>query len=195
MKVAIIGAGAIARVHARALQEVRGVELAAACDLSPGLARCFSEQFEIARWFTNHLEMLEETNPDCVFVTTPVGSHASLAADALNMHGHMADRHWVRETRSTWLWGLIIPLIAVVLAWPSRGVSLVLLGGYPLVGTRVFRHMRRRGFSQSDALCYASFCVLAKFPQAQGVLRFWWGKLRSSPSKIIEYKSPVVLGR
>ncbi len=89
MKVAIIGAGAIARVHARALREVKGVELAAVCDLSPGLARCFSEQFEIARWYTNHRQLLEETKPDCVFITTPVGSHSTLAADALQSGAHV----------------------------------------------------------------------------------------------------------
>jgi glycosyltransferase involved in cell wall biosynthesis len=108
-----------------------------------------------------------------------------------SLHGKTTERHWVRETRSTWVWGLIVPLLAMFLAWPTRGLSLVLIAGYPLIGTRVFRHMRRRGFSQSDSLLYAIFCVLAKFPQARGVLRFWWGKLRSKPSEIIEYKKPV----
>ena len=111
------------------------------------------------------------------------------------MHGKTTESHWVRETRSTWVWGLIVPLLAIGLAWPTGGISLVLIGGYPLVGTRVFRHMRKRGFSQSDSSYYAYFCVLAKFPQAQGALRFWWGKLRSNPSEIIEYKNPIVLGR
>lgn len=105
------------------------------------------------------------------------------------MHGKPPERHWVRETRSIWLWGLLLPLVSLALAWPTRGLSLALGTGYLVLAFRVYQHMRGRGFSGSDSRLYALFCVLAKFPQAQGQLRFSWGKLMAKPSGIIEYKS------
>lgn len=114
-----------------------------------------------------------------------------------SMHGKPPERHWVRETRSINIWGICLPLLILALAWPTNGLSLVLAAGYFVLGFRVYRHMRGRGFSAGDSRLYAFFCVLAKFPQAQGQLRFWWGGLTARPSGIIEYKTsaakPVTL--
>lgn len=89
MKIGIIGAGAIARIHAKALTEIPNVQISAICDLSQGVARCFAEQFQISHWYTDHRQMLETDRPDCVFVTTPVSSHTSLASDALQAGAHV----------------------------------------------------------------------------------------------------------
>ena len=89
MKAAIIGTGSIARVHARALRRVAGVEIGAVCDLSPGLARCFAEQFGGVRWFGDHSELLAQGKPDCVFVTTPILSHVPIAVDCLKAGAHV----------------------------------------------------------------------------------------------------------
>jgi GT2 family glycosyltransferase len=105
------------------------------------------------------------------------------------MHGASPERHWVRQNRSNWFWGLILPALAAGLAWPTKGLSLLLLVGYPLLGWRIGRHMRGRGFSIADARLYAAFCVLSKFPQVQGQLKFWLGVARSRPSRIIEHKA------
>ena len=102
MKAAIIGTGAIARVHARALRQVAGVELAAVCDLSPGLARCFAEQYGVSRWYTDHRLLLKETKVDCVFVTTPVASHARLAADALRAGAHVLVEKPITPSLDEW---------------------------------------------------------------------------------------------
>lgn len=105
-----------------------------------------------------------------------------------SMHGKPPDRHWVRETRSIWVWGFLLPLAILASAWPTVGFSFVLGLGYPVLGFRVYRYMRSRGFSAGDSRLYAFFCVLAKFPQAQGQLRFTLGKALAKPSTIIEYK-------
>lgn len=107
------------------------------------------------------------------------------------MHGNTPERHCVRDSRSIWFWGLVLPLFAMGLAWSTLGLSLLLLGGYPVLAWRVYRHMRGRGFAPGDSRLYAFFCVLAKFPQARGQVRFWWGRLTARPSGIIEYKSQV----
>src|SRR5262245_19361908 len=89
MKAVLIGAGAIAREHIGALQSVTGVEVAGICDLSPAMAEATAEQFRIPRWFTDHRKMLAEIGPELVHVTTPPGSHARLATDALEAGAHV----------------------------------------------------------------------------------------------------------
>lgn len=89
MKAALIGAGAIAREHLAALKAVPGVEVAAISDLSPALAEATAEQFRVERWYTDHRRMLQEVGPELVHVTTPAGSHARIANDALEASAHV----------------------------------------------------------------------------------------------------------
>ncbi len=89
MKAALIGAGQIARQHLACLKSLPGVEVAGVCDLSPAVAECAAERYGVARWFTDHQEMLREVKPDVVHVTTPPGSHARLATDALDAGAHV----------------------------------------------------------------------------------------------------------
>jgi predicted dehydrogenase len=80
---ALIGCGAIAREHLTALAELGGVEVLAVCDISSARAEAAAERFRIARWFTNHEELLAELRPDLVHVTTPPTSHFPIAKDCL----------------------------------------------------------------------------------------------------------------
>jgi hypothetical protein len=105
------------------------------------------------------------------------------------MHGGAPERHYVRETRSSWFWGVALPLLATGLAWPTRGVSLVFLLGYLILGRRVYRRVHTGDRSASDARLYACFVVLEKFPQALGQIRFHLRRLRGRPCTIIEHKA------
>lgn len=90
------------------------------------------------------------------------------------MHGREREHLWVKESASIWFWGAGVWLGALGLAKSSRGSSLALLLGYPLLVARIYARMRKRGWSASDARLYALFCVLAKFPQLQGQLQFFF---------------------
>ncbi|MGE5609507.1 MAG: glycosyltransferase [Bacillota bacterium] len=107
------------------------------------------------------------------------------------LHGRAPARHRVKETRSITLWGVILPVLVLGLLWPSGGWSLPLLVAYPLLIGRIYRHMRKRGFSPANSRLYACFCALAKFPQAIGLLRFHLDRWRSRTPTLIEYKQPV----
>lgn len=109
-------------------------------------------------------------------------------AQGAAMHGREPGRHWVHQVRSNWVWGLIVPVIALGAAWPTWGISLVLLGLYPLLGWRISRSMRRRGFGPADARVYAVFCVIGKFPNVWGQIRYHAMRLLGRNSRIIEYK-------
>lgn len=104
------------------------------------------------------------------------------------LHGGEPERHWVKETRSIWLWGLFIPLLAISGAWNTHGLSLLLLLGYPLQFARIFISLRRQNISSKNATFYALSCVVGKFAQVEGALKFLRTRLLGSKSTLIEYK-------
>jgi predicted dehydrogenase len=83
-KAALIGCGAIAREHLAVLAELRNVEVAGICDLSAARAEATAERFGIKKWFTSHRELLIESQPDLVHITTPPSSHFSIAKFCLS---------------------------------------------------------------------------------------------------------------
>lgn len=109
-------------------------------------------------------------------------------AEGAARHGHEPERHWVKESKSIWFWGVAVPVAALGLAPLTFGVSLVLLGGYPVLAVRIYRSARRRGIPAPDARLQALFGVVGKFPEALGHLRYWARRVRGTPGKIIEYK-------
>lgn len=114
------------------------------------------------------------------------GGHAYAEGSA--RHGRGPERHWVRETRSNWAWGAALPMLAVGLAPPTAGASLLLLLSYGALAVRIFRRCRRQGLSVADARLFAVFCTVGKIPQALGQARYWIGRGRGRPSGLIEYK-------
>ena len=106
------------------------------------------------------------------------------------MHGSEPERHWVKETQSAWLWGLVLPALGLAMALPTEGWSLLLLSGYPLVTYRICNYyVKHRHITTKDAAIYAFFCVLAKFPHLQGQIQFHQRRLLGEQSKLIEYKT------
>jgi GT2 family glycosyltransferase len=101
--------------------------------------------------------------------------------------GASAARDCVKELRSTVFWGIVLPLVALLGAPFSQGLSLVLLLGYPVLLLRVHGARRRMGDSPSDAFLYALFIVIGKFANIVGLAKFAVAK-RSRGFAIIEYK-------
>jgi predicted dehydrogenase len=89
MRVALIGAGQIARQHLSCLKTLPGVQVAGVCDLSPAVAESIAERYGVPAWFTDHAAMLREVKPEVVHVTTPPTSHFRLAMDALQSGAHV----------------------------------------------------------------------------------------------------------
>ena len=106
-------------------------------------------------------------------------------AQGVDLHGAPPERHFVRESRSAWFWGLAIPLVVggLVLFWWSWALVLLLI--YPLQTIRL-------------ALCgepstrgnwwRAGFLVLAKFPEMLGQIKFLFHRHLGGQSRLIEYK-------
>ena len=115
-------------------------------------------------------------------------------AEVSRLHATSPFGIWRREARSNWFWGLLVPLVALVAAPFTFGLSLVLLLGYGVLYWKIARGRRRRGDDHRTARLFARYCVLSKFPQAAGQVRYWRNRLFGRANKLIEYKGPEATG-
>ncbi|HSM81468.1 MAG TPA: glycosyltransferase [Nodosilinea sp.] len=115
-------------------------------------------------------------------------------AEGNALYGQSPEAYMVKEAKSGWLWGAIIPAMAIALSWPTRGLSLLLLLGYPLLGWKIYRYRLGQGDVPGHARLYAFLCTLSKFPQAVGQGRYWLTRWRRQPATLIEYKAMPAAG-
>ena len=112
-------------------------------------------------------------------------AYAQVAA----LHGSGPERYFVRDRRRILVWGLALPVVALALAPFTRGISLLgLLGLYALQLVHIARGCRQRGWAGRDAWAYAFFTVISRFPALEGLLVYYWRRLRGREMTIIEYK-------
>lgn len=106
-------------------------------------------------------------------------------AEGAALHGGSAERHFVRESRSDLVWGLVIPVLILALA---IGHSPWWLLGLLLYPVQVLRVAARGRWGTRRNLLYAGFVVLAKFPSLFGALTYHWRWLTHKSPRLIEYK-------
>ncbi|MEQ8384566.1 MAG: glycosyltransferase [Coleofasciculus sp. A1-SPW-01] len=113
-------------------------------------------------------------------------------AEGAAMHGEPPEQYMIRENLSGWIWGLFLPLLALGLAWFTSGLSLLLFIGYLVLVWRIYLY-RRSHFDDrpSHAWLYAIFCVVFKFPQVIGQIKYWLTRWRGQQATLIEYKTPA----
>lgn len=116
-------------------------------------------------------------------------------AEGAWLHGALPERHWVKETNRIWLWGLVVPAIALGGIPLTHDLSLWLLVGYPLLIYHTYCRLRAQGHSSSDALLYAVSCTIAKFPNILGQLQFHVNTCLGRRSTAIEYKQSLQSSR
>jgi GT2 family glycosyltransferase len=102
-------------------------------------------------------------------------------------HGRTRFRDGLVGLRSALFWGFALPVTVLLLLWPTHGLSLLLLGGYALLGWRIYRHYVREGHARSEALLMARFLIYAKFAEFLGVVRYCLNRARGR-FQIIEWK-------
>jgi GT2 family glycosyltransferase len=106
-------------------------------------------------------------------------------AIGVSLHGGPPERHWVREYRSAWIWGLWIPLgiCSSTLIFGVGALALFLI--YPLQVTRLaFRGQR----SARENWWRAAALVLCKFPEMLGELKHMIDRYADRRVQLIEYK-------
>lgn len=102
-----------------------------------------------------------------------------------------ADPERVRRVRSVLFWAGALPAIAALLAFPTRGASLLLLLGWAWPWRGLYRTTRRLR-PHRDAVVYASACLLGKLAELTGIATFAWNHVvRGRATALIEYKGPA----
>jgi glycosyltransferase involved in cell wall biosynthesis len=103
------------------------------------------------------------------------------------LHADDASHDCAKERRSTWFWGLTLPLTALLAAPATDGLSLLLLWGYLPLGWRIAQFRLSIGDNRREARLYAAFTVLAKYANGVGLLKYQFNRLHGRV-RIIEYK-------
>ncbi|HEY1191024.1 MAG TPA: Gfo/Idh/MocA family oxidoreductase, partial [Gemmata sp.] len=87
-RVALVGCGKVAGIHAAALGTVPEAELVAVCDISADRAGAFATKCG-AKPFTDLAAMLRDARPDAVVIGTPHPLHAGAAVQAAEAGVHV----------------------------------------------------------------------------------------------------------
>ena len=110
-------------------------------------------------------------------------------AQVAALHGGGEERYFVRDRRRILIWGLALPVTALAAAPFTYGISLpALLCLYALQFAHIVRGCRKRGWASRDAWAYGFFTVISRFPALQGLLDYYWRRIRGRAMTIIEYK-------
>ena len=84
----IIGTGGIAKWHAPAIRKIKGVKLAACCDLSRERAEAYAAEWDIPHVYTDYRRMLDDGKVSAVINATPDAMHAEISLAAIGRGIH-----------------------------------------------------------------------------------------------------------
>ncbi|MGE5551851.1 MAG: inositol 2-dehydrogenase [Bacteroidota bacterium] len=83
VKLGVIGAGRIGRIHASNLKsQVRGSDVIAVSDVVPEAARSLAAELAIPVWETDHRRLLENKDLDAVVICSSTDTHAQIIAES-----------------------------------------------------------------------------------------------------------------
>ena len=74
LRVGIIGLGGIARSHCSAIAELDSVEVVAVADFFEEKQRQYMDQYNIAKGYSTHTELLEDPEVDSIYMYTDGGA-------------------------------------------------------------------------------------------------------------------------
>jgi predicted dehydrogenase len=83
IRLAIVGTGSMAQTHARNFAAIKGVQLAACCDIDGQRAKAFARQWDIPRFYTDYDEMLESETIDALSNVAVDVMHAPISLAAV----------------------------------------------------------------------------------------------------------------
>jgi glycosyltransferase involved in cell wall biosynthesis len=106
-------------------------------------------------------------------------------AQGAHLHGAPPERHWVWESRRALIWGLWIPIFALLTALVFGPWSLLIFVVYPLQLLRRIQHVNGPIQRRMKFVCFE---LLARFPETIGQLKFARDQLFRRQRSLIEYK-------
>ena len=107
-------------------------------------------------------------------------------AEGAHIHGSAPEHHWVAESRRSWLWGLLLPMVIIAIALIKPIWAILLLFIYPIQWLRLSLKSSRP-FKQASFQAF--FLIIGKFAEMSGHIKFLIHRYANKQSKIIEYRS------
>src|SRR5438552_16999747 len=89
LRVAIVGCGKIADSHASQIRRIGGCEIVGVCDKEPLMGRQLYDRYPIKQHFGDLAQLLAESRPDVVHITTPPQTHFEIAELCLEWGCHV----------------------------------------------------------------------------------------------------------
>ena len=89
LRIAIIGAGSIAKRHIAAVQANPNAEIACICDMNEERVQAIAKEFGLTSYCTNYMDILNDESVDAVSILTPTFTHKSIVLEALNHGKHV----------------------------------------------------------------------------------------------------------
>ena len=113
------------------------------------------------------------------------GGHA--IGQRADLNGATIAKDCVKERKSTLVWGVFLPIVALILLIFAGCWSLLILLAYVYLAIKVYFYRRKQGENSRDAFTYAQFMPFVKIANGLGLLKFYVNKFKQS-YEIIEYK-------
>ena len=88
IKMAIVGAGSMGRLHARDIHELANTELAAVCDTNRAQADQIAAQYGVKAWY-DYQDLLAEADLEVLLIVTPHYYHPPISIAALQQGVHV----------------------------------------------------------------------------------------------------------
>jgi len=89
-KIAVIGLGGIAQlVHLPILKKLDNAEVSAVSEISKSRLNSVADKFGIKNKYTDYKELLKNDDSEAVIISTPTGTHRSIAIDVLQAGKHV----------------------------------------------------------------------------------------------------------
>ena len=177
--------GGDALIRTLALQKAGGYDAALICGEEPDLCiRLRQSGWRI--WHLDHSMTIHDAAIHSFRQWWRRTRRAGYAyAQGVAMHGAPPERHWVAESRRSWLWGLGIPAAVIVCSTFDLRLGLAMLAVYPLQWIRL---ASRTSVYRDVRWQWAGATLIGKFPEMIGQLQYWLARLRRTRQALIEYK-------
>ena len=102
--------------------------------------------------------------------------------------GNLHSDYFTTERLRVWIYGFLLPAVALLGSLVSPWVPIGILSLYLLSYIRTVRGLTQSGLPISEAVSHSLLLTLSKFPNLIGILTFWWRQLRGRSMQLIEYK-------
>lgn len=102
--------------------------------------------------------------------------------------GHLHPDYFTRERKRVLVWGLVLPLIALIGALFGWVIPALVFALYGVSYLRTAKGLLGEGLPKGEAFRHAVLLTLSKFPNLIGMAVFHWRRVRHAQMRIIEYK-------